>query len=74
MISNVNYNRIEKAIQYLAKNYKTPHLPERIASPSYTILNRKYSIRVANTNHRSRKKDFNILIEESVKIGQELST
>ena len=44
-----------------------------IASPSYTILNGKYSIRVANTNHRSRKEDFEVLVEETVKIGRELS-
>jgi hypothetical protein len=47
-------------------------LQERgIASPSYTILNGKYSIRVANTNHRSRKEDFNILVEETIKLGRE---
>jgi glutamate/tyrosine decarboxylase-like PLP-dependent enzyme len=49
-------------------------LQERgIASPSYTILNGKYSIRVAITNHRSRKEDFKVLVEESIKIGKELS-
>jgi glutamate/tyrosine decarboxylase-like PLP-dependent enzyme len=48
-------------------------LQERgIASPSYTILNGKYSIRVAITNHRSRKEDFELLIEETIKIGYEL--
>jgi glutamate/tyrosine decarboxylase-like PLP-dependent enzyme len=49
-------------------------LQERgIASPSYTILNGKYAIRVAITNHRSRKEDFEILVEESIKIGDELT-
>jgi glutamate/tyrosine decarboxylase-like PLP-dependent enzyme len=43
-----------------------------IASPSYTILNGKYSIRVAITNHRSRKEDFEVLVNETIKIGDEL--
>jgi glutamate/tyrosine decarboxylase-like PLP-dependent enzyme len=49
------------------------NLQERgIASPSYTILNEKYAIRVAITNHRSRKEDFELLIKETIKIGYEL--
>ena len=49
------------------------NLQERgIASPSYTILNGKYSIRVAITNHRSRKEDFEVLVKETIKLGEEL--
>jgi aromatic-L-amino-acid decarboxylase len=49
-------------------------LQERgIASPSYTILNGKYAIRAAITNHRSRKEDFEILVKETIIIGRELS-
>ncbi len=43
-----------------------------IASPSSTILNGRYAIRVANTNHRSRKTDFEILVSESARIGDEI--
>ncbi len=43
------------------------------ASPSSTILHGRYAIRVANTNHRSRKKDFDVLVSEVVRIGNGLS-
>lgn len=44
-----------------------------IASPSSTILQGKYAIRVAITNHRSRKSDFDMLVASCVRIGSELS-
>ena len=44
-----------------------------IASPSSTILDGKYAIRVANTNHRSRKEDFRELVRETVRMGDRLS-
>ncbi len=48
-------------------------LQERgIAAPSYTMLNGKYAIRVANCNHRSRKSDFELLADASVEIGREI--
>jgi aromatic-L-amino-acid/L-tryptophan decarboxylase len=43
-----------------------------IASPSSTILNGSYAIRVAITNHRSVKEDFDILVHEVLKIGRQL--
>jgi aromatic-L-amino-acid/L-tryptophan decarboxylase len=43
-----------------------------IASPSSTILNNKYAIRVCILNHRSRKEDFEVLVKETVRIGREL--
>ncbi len=43
-----------------------------IASPSSTILGGRYAIRVANTNHRSRKEDFDVLVREVVRIGDGL--
>ncbi len=49
-------------------------LQERgIASPSSTIHGGRYAIRVANTNHRSRKEDFETLVKETVGIGDELA-
>lgn len=44
-----------------------------IASPSSTLLHGKYAIRVAIVNHRSRKEDFEVLIKQSIKIGNEVS-
>jgi aromatic-L-amino-acid/L-tryptophan decarboxylase len=43
-----------------------------IAAPSYTTLNGHYCIRVAIANHRSRQDDFDILVQEIVRIGQQL--
>lgn len=43
-----------------------------IAAPSFTILNRKYALRVAITNHRSVHQDFKMLTEEIVRIGRQL--
>ena len=44
-----------------------------IAVPSYTTLHGKYAIRVAITNHRSRREDFDILVREVIRLGRELS-
>jgi len=43
-----------------------------IAVPTYTTLNGVYAIRVAITNHRSQKKDFDVLVREVIGIGEEL--
>ena len=43
-----------------------------IAAPSYTTLNGEYCLRAAISNHRSRFEDFDLMIEEVVKIGNAL--
>lgn len=43
-----------------------------IAVPSGGIVGGRYVIRVANTNQRSRREDFDILIEAIRNIGSEL--
>lgn len=43
-----------------------------VALPSYTILNGKYSLRVANTNHRTLKEDFEILVNKVLELGEKL--
>ena len=49
-------------------------LQERgIAVPSGTTIAGKYVIRVGHTNHRSRREDFDVLVQEAIKIGQELA-
>jgi glutamate/tyrosine decarboxylase-like PLP-dependent enzyme len=50
-------------------------LQERgIAAPSSTVLNGKFSLRVAICNHRSRREDFDALVDGVVSIGRELRT
>ena len=45
---------------------------EGVALPSYTLLNGRYAIRVAITNHRSTMDDYDTLVEATVRIGKEL--
>jgi len=48
-------------------------LQERgIAAPSSTELGGRFSIRVANCNHRSRREDFRALVEAVASLGAEL--
>jgi glutamate/tyrosine decarboxylase-like PLP-dependent enzyme len=47
---------------------------EGIASPSSTILNGKYTLRVANVNQRTRMEDMELLVKEVLRIGQEIKT
>ena len=42
------------------------------AAPSYTTLSGQYVLRAAITNHRSRKEDFDILVDAVVRLGREL--
>ncbi len=44
-----------------------------IAVPSYTTLNGRYALRAAITNHRSRREDFDIMIDEIIRIGRDLN-
>lgn len=44
-----------------------------IAVPSYTVLRDRFAIRVAITNHRSRRGDFDLLLDEVRRIGRERS-
>ncbi|MFI5155767.1 MAG: pyridoxal phosphate-dependent decarboxylase family protein [Chitinophagales bacterium] len=45
---------------------------EGVAAPSYTVLKGNYALRVAITNHRSTTRDFDELIEGTIRIGDEL--
>ena len=48
-------------------------LQERgIAAPSSTVLNGRFSIRVAICNHRSKRPDFEALVEAVAAIGKEI--
>jgi aromatic-L-amino-acid decarboxylase len=49
-------------------------LQERgIAVLTGTVINGKYVLRVANTNHRSRREDFEILVSEVLHTGKKLA-
>jgi len=43
-----------------------------IAVPSYTTLSGNYVLRVAITNHRSRREDFELLVREVIRIGEDI--
>lgn len=43
-----------------------------IASPSSTILNGKYTFRIANVNQRTRFEDMDLLVKEVLRIGHEI--
>jgi len=43
-----------------------------VAVPSYTTLNGIYALRVANTNHRSRREDFDIFVDATLRLGREI--
>ena len=43
-----------------------------IAAPSSTVLNGKFAIRLAISNHRSRFEDFDVLAREVVRLGSQL--
>lgn len=43
-----------------------------VALPTYATLNGKYALRVANTNHRSKTEDFDLLINKVIGLGDEI--
>jgi aromatic-L-amino-acid/L-tryptophan decarboxylase len=44
-----------------------------IAVPSHTLLEGRYALRVAITNHRSRAADFDLLVSEVLRLGRTLA-
>jgi len=44
-----------------------------VAVLSGTVIKGKYVLRAANTNHRSRREDFEVLVSEVMRIGKELT-
>jgi len=64
-LSSDELNRLNKEILIRLQE-------EGIASPSSTMLKGAYAIRVAIVNQRSRKSDFELLVKETLRIGNEL--
>jgi glutamate/tyrosine decarboxylase-like PLP-dependent enzyme len=44
-----------------------------IAVPSSTTIGGRLALRVANVNHRSRREDFDLLVEATARIGAEVA-
>jgi aromatic-L-amino-acid/L-tryptophan decarboxylase len=44
-----------------------------VAAPSATVIGGRFAIRVANVNHRTRREDFDILVREVIRLGEEIS-
>ncbi len=67
--------RVEEGDQMDAMNREIlMRVQERgIAVPSSTVLNGRFAIRVAITNHRSRREDFDALVDAMVAIGDEVA-
>lgn len=64
----------EEALQALNKEILLRLQEEGIASPSSTILNGKYTLRIANVNQRTRKEDMELLVREVLRIGMQKIT
>ena len=62
-------NLAEEQLNILNKELLMRMQEQGIAAPSSTILNGKYAIRVANTNHRTRLHHLDEMIAGTVKIG-----
>lgn len=45
-----------------------------VATPSYTVIDGKYALRVCITNHRTTSNDLDILVRETIRLGRELES
>ena len=62
----------EEALQALNKEILLRLQEEGIASPSSTILNGKYTLRIANVNQRTKREDMELLVREVLRIGMQI--
>jgi glutamate/tyrosine decarboxylase-like PLP-dependent enzyme len=63
----------DAALDALNKEILVELQEQGIAVPSGTTIAGKYVLRVGHTNHRSRREDFDVLVREVIRIGQELA-
>lgn len=66
-------NSDDVTLNHLNENIMMELHEQGIAVPTYTTLNGKFAIRVAHTNHRTRREDFDVLVREVIRLGKELS-
>jgi glutamate/tyrosine decarboxylase-like PLP-dependent enzyme len=64
--------RDETGLDALNKEILTELQEEGIAVPSGTTVRGRYYLHLAITNHRSRRGDFDLLLEEVLRIGEKL--
>ena len=62
----------EEALQSLNKEILLRLQEEGIASPSSTILNGKYTLRIANVNQRTQREDMDLLVREVLRLGNQI--
>jgi glutamate/tyrosine decarboxylase-like PLP-dependent enzyme len=67
------YNLTDDILNELNKEIMIRLHESGIAVPSYTTLGNIFALRIAVTNHRSRKEDFEIFVKEVIKQGKELT-
>lgn len=65
-LDNQSTNALNKEL--LAKLHE-----EGVAAPSNTMIRDKFALRAAITNHRSKRDDFDLLIDSVVRLGKELA-
>jgi aromatic-L-amino-acid decarboxylase len=63
----------DAALDELNKNIVIELQEQGVAVLSGTVIKGKYVLRAANTNHRSSRKDFDILVREVIRVGKELT-
>ena len=66
---NPRDGRDTEALNVLNKEILMRLQEQGIATPSYTLLNGQYAIRVAHVNHRTTLADLDILVEATLRIG-----
>ncbi|MGE5602820.1 MAG: pyridoxal phosphate-dependent decarboxylase family protein [Nitrososphaerales archaeon] len=66
--------RNDEALNALNKELLFRMHESGLAAPSYTTLNGRYWLRVANTNHRTRREDFDLLVREVLRLGREIAS
>lgn len=64
----------EEELNTLNKELLMRMQEQAIAAPSYTVLHGKYAIRVAITNHRTRKIDLDEMLSGTIELGKALIT
>jgi len=69
-----NGNLSEQALNTLNRELLIRIHEGGIAVPSYTTLDGRYALRVAITNHRSRREDFDLLVETTLRLGKQIAS
>jgi aromatic-L-amino-acid decarboxylase len=63
----------DAGLDEINKNLVVELQEQGVAVLSGTAIKGKYVLRAANTNHRSRREDFDVLVREVIRIGKELT-